>query len=192
MGTETLVASQITLWLVVLANMGLTLVIIRRLSKEQRGTRPGLAVGDLAPEFTAETLMGEPLSRSDFQPRTAFVFLAPGCPPCVESLPELMRLAKIAKSKGTDLVLVSSGDAASTRQLLAEAQVSGEMVVAPRTKHDFFERYRASSTPHFTLVENGKVVMAGAPYSSNQEWRTLVSDWENSDATALAANRSSV
>jgi hypothetical protein len=186
---DALLASQVALWLVVIANLLITLALVRRVNSERVRARPGLALGAIAPNFSAETLDGEPVSASTFEERTAFVFVAPTCQPCIESMPEYVRLGTLARTTPPALVLVSSGDAESTRQLLKEAQVSPRIIVAPRNKSDFFEQYKANSTPHFTLVENGRVTMVGAPYSSDGGWATLVSEWERSNRSAAATSR---
>ena len=183
------VASQIALWVVVLTNLMLTLAIIRRMNSGPVPTPQGLQAGESAPTFSAETLTGRTVTLADFQRRTAFVFLAPGCPPCVESLPEYVRLAHLAKSSTTDLVVVSEGDAASTRQLVHDAGIQTDVVVAPRPANTFFDDYKVPRTPHFMVVENKQVVMAGAPYPSNRDWKALVALWEQSTGLASASKR---
>lgn len=178
MPNDASVASQVALWVVVLTNLLITLALVRRLNSGQPRPRPGLSIGAAAPDFFAETLEGTQVSVANFDQPTAFVFIGPHCQPCVESLPEFVRLGALAKSTPPALVLVSSGDGESTQQLLKEARVSSQIILAPRSKSDFFELYKASSTPHFTLIENGRVTMVGAPYPSDGGWAKLVSAWE--------------
>jgi hypothetical protein len=174
------VASQIALWAIVLTNLLLTLAIIRRLISDPSRAQPGLRVGEPAPDFSADTLTGNRVTLAGLQSRTAVVFLAPGCRPCVEALPEYLRLAALAKFSDTDLLVVSGGDAASTRQMLAEARVSGDIVVAPRSDNRFFDEYKISSTPQFVLIENKRLLKIGAPFTPARDWKTLVDSWEES------------
>jgi peroxiredoxin len=176
------VGSQVALWAIVLTNLLLTLVVIRRLNSEPDRARLGLRTGEPAPNFSAATLTGKTVTLGDLRPRTALLFVAPGCRPCVEALPEYLRLTDLAKSSDTHLVVVSGGDAASTRQMLADAQVTGDIVIAPKSDNRFFDEYRILSTPQFVLLENRRVIMTGAPFIAADDWRTLVDSWETVDA----------
>ena len=176
-----LVISQMALWMIVLTNLLLTLAIIRRLNAEPARARTGLRAGESAPSFSARTLGGKTLTLADLQRRTALVFVGPGCPPCVDALPEYVRLASIAKSSETDLVIVSGGDDASTRQMLEEAHaIHVDTVIAPRSTNRLFDDYRVSSTPHFILVQGKRVVLTGAPFTAANDWKNLVNSWEQS------------
>lgn len=176
-------ASQIALWVVVLANLLITLALVRRMNTRRPPVRPGLSVGVAAPPLLGETLEGKPVSGEAFGARTAFVFVAPNCQPCVESLPEYLRLAGLSELSPPRLVVVSSGDAEATRRMPGASDASSKIVLAPKSAYDAFDQYKASSTPHFTLVEDGRVAVVGAPYMSDSGWATLVSSWERTART---------
>jgi peroxiredoxin len=177
-------ASQIALWLVVLTNLVLTIAIIRRLNADGGTSRAGLHVGAPAPSFSASTLDGKTITSKDLRRRTVLLFLSPGCPPCTESLPEYVRLSAMSKSSGTELLIVSSGDAPSTRQMLAEARVQGDMLVAPRAENTFFDNYKISATPQFILVQDRRVLLSGAPFMASDTWKSLVNAWEQTERSA--------
>ncbi len=65
-----------------------------------------IGVGDQAPEFRLPDLNGRMTDLADFRGKFVMVhFWATWCPPCVEELPKLARLAEALK--GTDFVLLA-------------------------------------------------------------------------------------
>lgn len=176
---EVLVVNLVLLWVLVIANLLLTLVIIRKLSPNQHRIET-LVNGQDAPNFTAETVTGEKKSLADYVGRnTAFLFVSPGCAPCREAIPLYNVLGPKATEAGVDLVLVSIADAPATKALVEEMNIRLPVLVAPRGSNSFAAVYKATGTPSYCLVDaQGKVVGSGHPSLEHGEWKKMVFSWQ--------------
>lgn len=184
-------AFAIATWLVLLLNLLLTLRVLRYLRSRQRldeldamrTSLPELTPGEPAPDFQAQDLAGRPVRLADYGGReTAFVFVSPHCGSCARELPELAKLASLARSGASaELVLVSDSGRPETHGWLAaildrHPEVAGlRLLVAPA---DFLARYNPRGlTPYFCHLDaDGRVTARGAlrsPY-----WAAIVARWE--------------
>lgn len=130
-----LVISSILLWVLLLFNILLTLGLSRRISR-QFPKMESLKPGQPAPDFTAWTLDGEPVTRASYNAQsTALIFVSPHCGPCRDEMPKLETLRPQADSQGISLVLVSdSGEGIYRRARRCPARTD----CAARA-HNFFE-----------------------------------------------------
>jgi peroxiredoxin len=179
-------------WLVLIADLLLTLAIVRRLNTgpNNRPMPEGMKEGDDAPQFSVSTLMGSTVSMKNFNERpTVFLFVEPSCGPCREAMPEYARLVPLAARAGMDLVVVSGGDERSTRQFVADFDAEWSVLVAPRRENTCFERFKVSATPYFVLIDKEKVRGAGPTWLTFDGWRDLTSHWESSVDAELAPVR---
>jgi thiol-disulfide isomerase/thioredoxin len=184
---EAVVATQIVLGILVLFNLVLTLAMVRRVStgSGDRQSMVGLKAGDDVPDFTAVTLDGREVTRAHFsERRTALIFVAPTCKPCVSALPEYLQLVEPARLHGTDLVLVSDGDLAGTREMVGVSPTT-TVLAASREISELFNRFKVPGTPHFALIEKDKVLLSGMPNRSVRDWRALVEKWEQAASALL-------
>lgn len=70
--------------------------------------RPGLEVGDMAPEFSLPSLDGTVMSLSDWQGQVVVLnYWATWCPPCVQEMPSLQELHEALGEQGLRVVAVS-------------------------------------------------------------------------------------
>jgi peroxiredoxin len=175
---ETLLAiSSIFLWLVVLANVFLTLALIRRLNQTGGHTlgETGLKAGTTAPDFTAQTLQGITKTLADYGGQAVvLLFVSPTCQPCREILPTLQQTAAQARTNGVEFVLVSGGTLEETRTWDQEVDVQLPLLVATQGQNPFFQDYQITSTPTFCLLEpGGEIRGAGlvGPYFDG--WKLL-------------------
>lgn len=187
-----LVISSIFLWLIVLANVFLTLALIRRINaipEHGPAFETGPALGTPAPNYIAMTLDGERATLDDYAGRpTTFVFVSPGCTPCQELLPSLKYLGPQAHQAGAELVLVSGGTLEGTKEMARGMEGQLPVLVAPREENTFFHDYNIKGTPSFcSLDEQGTVVATGRPSQSTPAWLKLTTDW--SRRLALAERR---
>jgi peroxiredoxin len=176
-----LVVSSVLLWIILLFNVLLTLVIVRKLntiltpSKAQQ--KNGLAQGQAAPDFTAETLGGATVSLATYTGRpVTFLFVSTTCAPCRDALPLYEGLRPDASRSGIELVIVSTSAAGETQRMVEEANIKLPVLVAPRETNSFMSDYNLSGTPSYCMVNaQGKVHAAGYPYPSLDaaEWRSL-------------------
>jgi len=187
-------AFAIATWLVLLVNLLVSLRMVQYLRSRQRADEhyalreglPELALGEPAPEFSARDLAGRPVRLADYGGReTAFVFVSPHCGPCARELPDLARLAPVARSGASaELVLVSDSSTPETNAWLAgiadqHPEVSElRLLVAPVSRSDLLTRYNPRGlTPYFCHLDaDGRVTARGglrSPY-----WAAIVQRWQ--------------
>ena len=187
-------AFAIATWLVLLLNLVLTLRTVQYLRSRRRADEldaireslPELPVGEPAPAFQARDLAGRPVRLADYAGReTAFVFVSPHCGPCARELPDLAKLAPLARAGASaELVLVSDSSTPETNAWLAgiterHPEVSElRLLVAPGSTTDFLARYNPRGlTPYFCHLDaDARVTARGglrSPY-----WAAIVKRWE--------------
>lgn len=172
-----LVISMILLWIVVFCNMLLTLALIRRLNTGSRQT--GLWKGQIAPDFTAQTLTGESMTLQDYTGHpTVFVFISTRCGPCEQLLPELEELSPQAMQAGVNLVLVSNNQREETQDYARRKNICLPVLIAPRNENPFFQNYQIQGTPSYCSIDKqGKVQSAGYPNMTGGDWKALSDNW---------------
>jgi len=171
-----LVISSVLLWLIVLANVFLTLALIRRLNRTgSTALEGGLKAGTTAPAFTAQTLQGATRSLADYIGRAVvLIFLSPNCGPCRERLPMLQKTAVEASTDGVEFVLVSGGSLEETQSWQQEATIQLPLLVATQDQNPFFKDYEITSTPSFCLLDpDGRVRGAGIVGLVFEEWKDV-------------------
>ena len=134
MNETVLIVSMVLLWVVMLFNLLLTLALVRRTSTQPRSQqKEWLKAGEKAPDFTAETLDGKPVTLASYAGRpVAFLFMSPSCDPCREHLPGYDALGKIARRAGTQLVYVSTSGLDETRIHVEEFGITLPVIVTPQ------------------------------------------------------------
>jgi SAM-dependent methyltransferase/thiol-disulfide isomerase/thioredoxin/uncharacterized membrane protein YphA (DoxX/SURF4 family) len=91
----------------------------------RRNARRPLEVGQVAPEFEAKTLSGDPIESADLldgDRHVVIVFTGSECGPCRELLPELARWRKMVDGR-LGIHVVAAGDQAENRTHAAEYQL---------------------------------------------------------------------
>lgn len=172
-----LVISSFSLWVVVLANVFVTLALVRRLNQGgQIVGEIGLKAGTTAPDFTAQTLQGVIKTLADYQDQAAaLIFISPTCQPCRESLPMLQETAVEARVGGVEFVLVSGGTLEETQDWEQGANVQLPLLVATQDQNPFFKDYQITSTPTFCLLgTDGKVHGSNIVGGHFDEWTKLL------------------
>lgn len=172
-----LVTSSIFLWLIVLANVFLTLALIRRLNRTGTSSpmEVGLKAGTTAPDFTAQTLQGVTKTLADYVNRAVvLIFVSPTCRPCRESLPMLQKTAVEARAEGVEFVLVSGGLLEETRAWDQEADIQLPLLIATQDQNPFFKDYQIASTPTYCLLgTDGKVLASNFVGQNLEDWKRL-------------------
>lgn len=171
-----LVISSLLLWLIVLANVFLTLALIRRLNRTgQAVVETGLKAGTAAPDFTAQTLQGATKTLADYLGQAVvLIFVSPICQPCRERLPMLQKTAAEARVSGVEFVLVSGGTLQETQAWHQEADIQLPLLVAPQDQNHFFQDYQITSTPTFCLLgAEGKTQGSNIVGESLEDWKRL-------------------
>ena len=185
-------AFAIATWLVLLLNLALTLRIARQLRARRRAEQlaairdslPELALGEPAPDFQARDLAGRPALLADYAGReTAFVFVSPHCGSCARDLPELAKLALVARSGASaELVAVSDSSIPETQAWLSgiverHPEVAGLRLLVTAGSPDLAAYNPRGLTPYFCHLDAyGRVTARGglrSPY-----WAAIVQRWE--------------
>ncbi len=173
-----LVISSVLLWLIVLANVFLTLALIRRFNRTGQSVEVGLKAGTAAPDFTAQTLQGVTKTLADYQERAiVLIFVSPTCQPCRERLPMLQKTAVEARADGVEFLLVSGGALEETRAWGQEADIQLPLLVATQNQNPFFKDYQITSTPTFCLLGvDGKVHGSNIVGGNLEDWKKLLAN----------------
>lgn len=187
-----LVISSVLLWLFVLANILLTLALVRRINANTPKPE-GLPAGALAPEFKAERLNGETVTLATYTSpghKVALLFLSTHCAPCREILTTLKEQRAATRQAGIELVLVSGDEREDTEALVAELGLDYPLLIAPRTSNPFFADYKIALTPSFCLLnQQGKVRASGIPSIPAGGWKALMDTWTIAEASPVGERR---
>jgi len=176
---QLLIISMILLWLVVLVNLFLTLALIRRVNKSRSLGEPieTLPVGELAPDFFAETMGNERVTLGDYAGRTlAMVFISPTCGHCRPIIPQVEALGPKAKRSGVELTFVCDAEIDQTQAYIQELNITLPVLSAPRQSNHFLEYYKVNGVPAYVLINTqGKVEAFGHP--EDLEWKRVSDKW---------------
>jgi hypothetical protein len=154
------------------ANLLLTLLLIRRvnahaerLPRRRFGSANlvSLPAGEPAPVLTVPTISGGTYSLGGAEgDRSLIAFLAPGCAPCHQQLPELREYARTIPGGATRVLAVVLTHEQSTAVKFAR-ELTGWASVTLESPHGTIHRaFSVSSYPTFyTVAENGKIEAGG-------------------------------
>jgi peroxiredoxin len=159
-GVKTGIGSAVkrgTVLAILLVAIGLVAVflILQEGSKESRI----LHEGDKAEEFRLPTTDGRMISLSDYRGTVVMVhFWATWCPPCVEEIPTLDRLARMFSSKDLELLAVSvdEGGAAAVNAFMRRNSLSLPVLLDPR--RTVARRYGTFKYPETYIVDGRGIV----------------------------------
>lgn len=175
-----LIVSSLLLWVIVIFNLFMTLALVRRLNNTRPHAKldPGLSTGEIAPDFSVQTLSGETVMRSTYAGRKlAFVFISTHCAPCHDLVLQLESLTSQAARADVEVVLVSSDQQEETHAFIEQKNIHFPVLVAPREANTFLDDYRSPGTPAYCFVNaDGKVHLAGIPSVIGTVWREF-DDW---------------
>jgi thiol-disulfide isomerase/thioredoxin len=160
-----LVAVVVLVGSLCLLNLVFTLGVVRRLREhsELLGRRPGmtpagpsaLTVGVRAGDYAATTTAGERVARNLLDSDTLVAFLTPGCAPCAERLPTLVRTAREWPA-GQTLVVVA-GDPESAADYVEALAPVARVVREPRGGA-VARAFGVQAFPQFGVVDRDGVV----------------------------------
>ena len=187
-----LVISSLLLWLIVLANLLLTLALIRRFNANTLKPQ-GLPAGAPAPDFKAETLNGETATLAAYtglDHKVALLFISTHCAPCRELLTMLKGRGEATHHAGVELVLVSGDEREDTEALIAELKLDYPLLIAPQASNTFFADYKITMTPSYCLLDQqGKVQASDIASVQPGEWKALIDTWTAVEASPVGRRR---
>jgi peroxiredoxin len=124
--------------------------------RESRIEREGLKAGTPAPTFSLPDLDGRMVALDDYRGRRLLlIFSDPGCGPCVELMPALVRLHRERRDDPA-LLMISRGDLDENRRKAREAGVDFPVVIQPQWT--ISKQYGIFATPvAFLIDERGAI-----------------------------------
>ena len=156
---------------ILVANVLLTVAVIRRLAAHERklasfsamfAAPGGLAPGEPVPAFAAQTTAGERIDESHLFPGPAAIaFFSATCEACATHAPEFAALA----GSGTPTLAVLSGEGGSAERILA-ALGPVDVVHEPGPGGPLTRHFRVDTFPTYFALEAGHVM---APVGSAGE-----------------------
>ncbi len=176
---QILAASSILLWVGLLFNLLLTLALVKRITS--KSMLSFLKIGTKAPDFTAQTLDGKPVTMVDYAGRNiVLLFTTTWCGHCKKKFPDWQELFPKAKRAGYEfLLVVTSGSLTDVQAMIDEYKLSIPILHAPNDTNSFMKDYKVEGTPSCYIVgSDGKVVFAGYPGTEDERWRKWVNEWE--------------
>ncbi len=133
---------------------------IAELEMEERST---LSLGDMAPEFEAKRLDGSTFRLSDYRNKKAVLidFWATWCPPCVDEIPTIKRIAETYRDQGLEVVGVSlDHDEQALRDFVKKEKLSYVQVFDKEKARTISKSYGVWGIPSAFLVNQNGVINA--------------------------------
>lgn len=155
------------------------------------GDSPAEASGPSAPDFSLPTLDGGSVSLRDFQGEKVVLidFWSTTCDPCLQEMPELVKIYDQKKAKGFVVLAISVDGPDTASQIPAKVKATGmNFPILLDEETEVMDRYNPKGEMPFTVLvdKSGKIVLKRAGYQPGDE-KSMQSLVEAIDA-ALARN----
>jgi methylamine dehydrogenase accessory protein MauD len=178
---DTLIVSQVVLWIAVLALSAVVLALIRQVGVLHERIAPmgaltmdkGPKVGDKSPVFELDDLARRPITlggpRSDARSQL-LMFVSPTCPVCKKLLP-IVKSVVHAESRWLDLIFTSDGEASEQTDFIAKYQLESYPFVL---SSELGLTYRVSKLPYAVLLDNEGVVRAKGLVNTREHLESII------------------
>lgn len=148
-------------------NLAMTLAVVRRLRRQaERATEDAVRLppGVPVPEFSAVTVAGRVVARSDLTGARAMVaFLAANCPPCHEQVPAFVAYARSVPGGAAQvLAVVVGGTDAETAELARDLEGTAEVVLEP-VAGPLQKAFSVTGFPTFYVLDETGRIQVSAP-----------------------------
>ena len=188
--TETLLVSNVILWLVVLALCAVVVALVRQIGVLHERLAPagalmldqGPKVGEAAPQFELPTLGGEiiTLGGADSENRSTLVFfLSPTCPVCKTLLPVLDAMRK-SERDWLQIVLASDGDLPAQQSFVT---ANGLAVFPYVVSAELGLAYQVSKLPYGVLIDAQGTLRSKGLINSREHLESLFEAMERNVAS---------
>ena len=178
---ETLVVSNLLLWIAVIALAGLVFALARQIGVLHERIAPtgalllggGPKVGDPAPVWSGGDLFGQPLQLGggDGDGRgTLLLFVAPGCPVCESLLPVVQRLA-VEEAERLRVVFASDGEPEAQRRFAEQKRLDAFPYVVST---ELGLAHGVGRLPHAVLIDAAGIVRAKGLVNSREHLESLL------------------
>ena len=178
--TETLIISNIILWVLVLVLVAVVFALVRQIGVLYERVAPagalmagkGLKTGELAPVFDLQTIQGQAFrlggERSDGK-STLLFFLSPTCPVCKTLLPVLQAM-RSSEADWLEIVLASDGDEQEHQQWLKQQKLeSWPYILSPQLGMTM----QVAKLPFGALIDEKGVLCARGLVNSREHIESL-------------------
>ncbi len=135
----------------------------RYLTELKMEERPTLSLGDMAPEFEAKQLDGSTFRLADYRGKKAVLidFWATWCPPCIEEIPTIKRIADTYRDQGLEVVGVSlDRDEKALRDFVKREKLSYVQVFDKEKARAITKSYGVWGIPSVFLIDKNGVINA--------------------------------
>ncbi|MFT4569419.1 MAG: methylamine dehydrogenase accessory protein MauD [Hyphomicrobiaceae bacterium] len=177
---ETLLISNVLLWVVVVALAFIVLALIRQVGVLHERLAPagamlnrsGPEVGEPAPTLEVPTLAGTPVSiggPADDGRRTLVFFLSPTCPVCKVLLPTVLRVAR-SQVPPLRVVLASDGDEEEHRRFVSDHDLEEMPYVVSAALGISFE---VAKLPYAVLIDAEGILRAKGLVNTREHLESL-------------------
>ena len=125
--------------------------------------RPTLNLGDIAPEFEAKQLDGSTFRLADYRGKKAVLidFWATWCPPCVDEIPTIKRIAETYRNQGLEVVGVSlDREEKALRDFVKREKLSYVQVFEKEKARAITKSYGVWGIPSVFLIDKNGVINA--------------------------------
>ena len=178
--TNTLIISNIILWVLVLVLVAVVFALVRQIGVLYERVAPagalmagkGLKTGELAPVFDLQTIQGKAFrlggERSDGK-STLLFFLSPTCPVCKTLLPVLQAM-RSSEADWLEIVLASDGDEQEHRQWLKKQKLeSWPYILSPQLGMTM----QVAKLPFGALIDEKGILCARGLVNSREHIESL-------------------
>jgi len=175
---EALIASNMLLWLAVLALLVAVFALARQIGILYERIAPmgalmmdsGPKVGEAAPAFELAGMDGAPVAiGAPAAASTLLFFLSPTCPVCKKLLPIIKSVRK-AEGERLRVVLASDGEAADHRAFRQRAELGDFPYVLSA---ELGMRYQVSKLPYAVLIDPQGRIRAKGLINSREQFESL-------------------
>jgi len=178
--TETLIISNVLLWLLVLGLAGTVILLSRQIGVLHERITPvgalmigkGVKVGEASPEFSLTNLNGGTVTVGGANAEgasTLAFFVSPTCPVCASLLPTLRSLVK--QTPNLRLVLASDGDEAEHRAFI-ERKGLGDLPYV--LSMELGQSFGVGKLPYGVLIDAAGVLRAHGLVNNREHIESLL------------------
>ncbi|MGL4986164.1 MAG: TlpA family protein disulfide reductase [Treponemataceae bacterium] len=137
---------------------GLLMLLILLISISSFAQTVGLKVGNIAPNFTLDTLEGKEVKLSDYRGRPVFLnFWATWCPPCVREMPDMQKIHTKYQDKLTMLGLNSGENKKEVQAFITKNKLSFPIILDPQGKISM--QYNVQAIPTTYIIDKKGIIV---------------------------------
>jgi cytochrome c biogenesis protein CcmG/thiol:disulfide interchange protein DsbE len=170
---------SVVLWTLTASNIHAAGILSQWLLSEKGGEPSGGAERQ-SPSFVLPDLKGRPFSSRDLRKHYVLLdFWATWCPPCRQSIPELIRLSADYQRRGLKVVGINLDESKSdVPPFIRQFKIPYPVLLGGDSS--IMDRFGVRGLPSFYLLDpDGKIIRTWVGYGEDlpEEWRRLLDHW---------------